>query len=236
LKKTVLSAAAAILSFLFVVGLLLMAVEIWCFHKAFYKSEYAKLQTAREIGISEEDLERATDALLDYLKGKREDLVVYADWNGDEREVFNEREKLHMEDVKILYQRAMLVGHLFFGAGAAFAVAALFVKGWRRRALEGYIRGNTIFFAMLALIGLYAALDFGSFWTLFHQLLFSNDLWLLDPATDVLIQMVPEQFFFDLVMRIALTAAVLIGGLFAGALLLRHRYRKGRMHDADETA
>ena len=31
---------------------------------------------------------------------------------------------------------------------------------------------------------------------------FDNDLYLLDPRTELLIRMVPEQFFYDLVMRI----------------------------------
>jgi integral membrane protein (TIGR01906 family) len=45
-------------------------------------------------------------------------------------------------------------------------------------------------------------LDFTLFWDLFHRLTFDNYLWLLDPRTDILIQMVPEQFFYNTVMRI----------------------------------
>jgi len=60
---------------------------------------------------------------------------------------------------------------------------------------------------VIAALGLYAALDFNSFWTSFHLLFFSNNLWLLDPSTDILIMMVPGEFFFDLVIRIILLFA-----------------------------
>ncbi|MFR2971068.1 MAG: DUF1461 domain-containing protein, partial [Christensenellaceae bacterium] len=48
-------------------------------------------------------------------------------------------------------------------------------------------------------------------------------LWLLNPETDMMIRMVPETFFFDLVMRV-----VFIGGgsmlvVLAAAVLLRFR-------------
>jgi len=44
--------------------------------------------------------------------------------------------------------------------------------------------------------------DFSGFWVQFHHLFFNNDLWLLNPETDILIQMLPQQFFYDLVVRI----------------------------------
>ena len=46
--------------------------------------------------------------------------------------------------------------------------------------------------------------DFTGFWTTFHQLFFTNDLWLLNPATDRMINLFPEAFFSHLVIRILL--------------------------------
>ncbi len=57
--------------------------------------------------------------------------------------------------------------------------------------------------AVVGAVAVWAAVDFNAFWINFHKLFFTNDLWLLDPAKSVLINMVPSQFFFDLVMRIA---------------------------------
>ena len=49
-------------------------------------------------------------------------------------------------------------------------------------------------------------------WKRIHEIFFTNDLWLFDPATDYMIRMLPEGFFYDMVMR--------IGGVFIGSLLI----------------
>ena len=43
---------------------------------------------------------------------------------------------------------------------------------------------------------------------------FDNDLWILDPATDLLINIVPEPFFADTAARIAFTFSFLVLALF----------------------
>ena len=40
---------------------------------------------------------------------------------------------------------------------------------------------------------------------MFHEMFFSNDLWLLDPNTDMLINIVPEPFFIDTSLYICIT-------------------------------
>jgi integral membrane protein (TIGR01906 family) len=210
-----------------VLGLLIAIVDAQCFSKSFYRQEYEKLDTAAYIGMSQTDLDSATGVLLDYLRGKRDDLTVYAEINGAKREVFNQREKLHMQDVRTLYQKSMALGYWMLAAGTLFFAWALLKKMRRRNALQGYIQGNALFLCILGVLGLYAVLDFYTFWTTFHQMFFSNDLWLLNPETDILILMVPEQFFFDLVMRIAVFSAGAVAALLAGAAWWKRRLRTG---------
>ena len=38
---------------------------------------------------------------------------------------------------------------------------------------------------------------------MFHHIFFNNDLWMLNPDTDLLINIVPEPFFMDTAARIA---------------------------------
>ncbi|HSN67432.1 MAG TPA: DUF1461 domain-containing protein, partial [Fusibacter sp.] len=55
-------------------------------------------------------------------------------------------------------------------------------------------------FASLIALGTLIALYFIDFdWAFrkFHEIFFTNDLWLLDPKTDRLIQMMPLEFFID---------------------------------------
>ena len=88
-----LSAAAAVL---LLIGIVVLWVDVHCFCRAFYKQEYQKLNTAQSIGMTEQGLEQTTEALLAYLRGEQEDLSLSIPINGQEREVFNAREKAHM--------------------------------------------------------------------------------------------------------------------------------------------
>ena len=56
----------------------------------------------------------------------------------------------------------------------------------------------------MALLFLFTLLDFNKYFTYFHLIFFDNDLWLLDPNTDLLIQMLPEEFFISIFRRIVL--------------------------------
>ncbi|MEY8381871.1 TIGR01906 family membrane protein [Christensenellaceae bacterium 44-20] len=208
-----------------VLGVILNCVNFFCFQKSFYQREYQKLDTAEQIGMSGADLQAATDALLDYLRGRREDLHVQATIGGQQREVFNQREILHMVDVRMLYLWAMRIGNGLLILAAAFYLWAWIGGRDKAAVLGGYLQGNYILLGLIAALGIYAALDFNSFWTGFHKIFFTNDLWLLDPRTDLLIQMVPEQFFFDLVMRIVVSAAVIIAVLMVAAHLAKRRQK-----------
>ena len=47
----------------------------------------------------------------------------------------------------------------------------------------------------------------------FHLLFFTNDLWLLDPATDLLIRICPQSMFAEMGLRIARRAAFMLLGV-----------------------
>lgn len=222
--KSAARAAALIGGIAIILSIIISAICVFGFNRQFYADEYKKLNTAEEIGITEAELTDATEVLLDYMQGKREDMVVYAEFDGVTEEVYGEREKAHMVDVRALYDGAVTVAW----AGGIFGIvfiAAAFVLD-KREAIKGYITGNVVFFAVFAGLAIWAATDFYTFWIKFHHIFFTNDLWLLDPATDVLIQMVPEQFFFDLVMRIAITSLAVIIVLLVAAIIANVRLKK----------
>ena len=54
--------------------------------------------------------------------------------------------------------------------------------------------------------------DFNTAFTVFHEIFFTNDLWLFDPAEDYMIRMLPEVIFDDMALR--------IGGIFIISMLI----------------
>lgn len=81
---------------------------------------------------------------------------------------------------------------------------------------------GAVFAVALALIGIIST-DFSKYFIVFHKIFFNNDLWVLDPRTDMLINIVPEGFFFDTAAQIALVFAVIVGMFFVGNLVLYKR-------------
>lgn len=202
--KAVKKTCAIVASVCFLLFTLLSLVNILCFSHSFYAYEYEKNDQAEVIGMSDEDLLKSTDALLDYLKGKREDISVSAEVNGIEREVFTERESLHMVDVRKLYDNAMLAKNI--AGTVSLLLFLLIVTVWKkdRYAIlkDGFENGLFMIGSCVFCILIWAVADFNNFWMDFHYLFFDNDLFLLDPSSSIMINMFPESFFFDLVLLI----------------------------------
>lgn len=211
--KTTDKVLSTLLTVCFTVTVLLTSVQYWCFNKNFYLKEYTKEQTNVSMEMSMSDLMESTSVLLDYMNGKRADIEVNAVVSGDEREVFNDREKAHMVDVKALYQTAMHIRDgLFLVSVFLLAYLVHFCRKYLRSVLKYGIKTGFVFLGLfLGGIGVWVLADFNGFWTTFHEILFSNDLWLLDPNTSLMINMFPGVFFSDLVIRILLTIIGIIG-------------------------
>ena len=74
--NTIASYAAAIS---LVIILLVTSVSINCFDSDFYKSEYKTLQTAQDLGMTQKDLNLATNTLLEDVY-KRQGYLVLQHW------------------------------------------------------------------------------------------------------------------------------------------------------------
>ncbi|MDD5017095.1 MAG: TIGR01906 family membrane protein [Eubacteriales bacterium] len=233
MRRIVASFCTAIGSALLIIALLIMSIEMFAFNQGFFKSEYEKLDTADRIGMSEEDLTAVTEKLLGYTAGEEDSLDMQAEINGGMKEVFGQREKDHMVDVRALYLGARDVRTISLAGAAVLFVLAFILRG--KKALLSLCRSflyvSGVFLIVVAAVGLYAAVDFSAFWTSFHHVFFTNDLWLLSP-TDVLIMMVPEQFFSDLVARIIIRFVSLFITLNIAAVLGVYLYKK-RQRRAD---
>ena len=188
----------------FIIITVLSSIDFWAFNDLFYKHEFKQNDTYDTIGISEEDLDNTKDVLLGYIKDDNDDLYVKAIIKGSEREDFNEKEKLHMVDVKNLYRNAMLCRNILF---VVFVICLFFIFNDLDIVLLFTMFKRTLFgfLSIITALCLYALMDFNSFWINFHYIFFTNELFFLDPNKDILIQIVPERFFFDLVFIIVIT-------------------------------
>jgi integral membrane protein (TIGR01906 family) len=198
------------------VSLILSVIHFSSLDINFYQTKYRELDVAENIGISQEELMIATDVLLDYLVGDSNNLDVIATIDGSKQEVFNQREKDHMIDVQVLFVNTVWIRNIAI-IGAIFSGLFIYLSNKKDSVsviVEGITQASMILGVMFAFLVTFAVLDFGSFWIFFHKVLFSNDLWLLNPNTDNLILMVPLPFFFSLVSLILYRIILGLGLLF----------------------
>ena len=189
----------------------LSCINYWSFNKSFYKNEYKKLGVAEYIGISEDDLNKTTDILLEFIKGENDSLDIECKINGMTREVFNDREKAHMIDVRSLYDGFIIIRNVSF---IIFVLSFIYI-GKTKSLFIDYKYSLSLVGFIMAFILLFCLMDFEGFWLAFHQLFFPfNDLYILDPRYDVLVMMLPEGFFFDLSILIVVSTTMMLVGLY----------------------
>ena len=226
---------AVLFSLTLLITLFFTALQLAIFDLDYMEAECRKLSTAERLGMEDEDLSSLFIETLRYLEDERPDLVIQTVVNGESREAFNEQEKLHMVDVKGLFMAGFRIRNVCAAASAALLILYfLLYRG--RDAVRLLMKALVITWGIcILLIGatvLLLATHFDEGFILFHQIFFRNDLWLMDPATSLMINMVPEEFFFDMAMRIGLFVLIpiliiLIGATVCWGQLAARRKAKG---------
>lgn len=206
--------------------LLITSVEAVCYWMpGYFEHEYEKHQVLEDVDMEMEDLLLVTDHMMAYLRGDREDLQVEANIGGRMQPFFNQREISHMEDVQGLFLGGLGLRRICLCLGAVL----IFVI-WRTGKLKLLPRaiciGTGAVFGITALLALVTAADFRRSFTLFHQIFFDNDLWLLNPKTDRLINIVPQGFFVDTALWIAVVFGICMALLLGGSIFAILRFRR----------
>lgn len=193
----------------------------------FYEKEYAKYNVLDDVKMEMEDVLYVTDEMMDYLIDKRDDLVVETKVDGKEREFFNEREKLHMEDVKKLFLQGLMLRKIAFAISIAAVVLLIIMKADLKRVIpRAFITATILIGVLSGLTALYVSKNFATVFVQFHLMFFNNDLWILNPETDLMINILPEGFFFDTVKTIGITFGILLGILLLFSAIFIKIYGK----------
>lgn len=199
--------ALAVALFIAAVPVFLVTSNVrWVINAPFlYSYGFDKYDIPERTGIERGELLSAARQVRDYFNNDEEYLDVRVYQRGILRSLYNQREVLHMKDVKGLVRGVYRAQEVTGAYLAAFIVVGLIA--WRGQSLPRLARyvalGGALTLALVLLVGLASLVGFDQLFLAFHLLSFSNDLWQLDPSRDYLIAMFPEGFFFDATMLIA---------------------------------
>lgn len=213
--------------FSLMITLFITSIEAVCYwNPGYFEKEYTKYNVLEDVQMEMDDLLEVTEEMMNYLRGEREDLHIPTIVNGEPREFFNEREISHMIDVQGLFLGGFAIRRVCIGIMAASVLLLLALKADIRSVLPKAIcHGTIIFFAVTAGLAALISTNFTKYFIIFHKIFFNNDLWLLDPNTDLLINIVPEPFFVDTAANIAITFGLSVIVVFAVCVILQKRYK-----------
>lgn len=195
---------------------------------SFYQRGYERHSSYQATGIPKDELDRATGEMIAYFNSSQDFPGIQVRASGRSFPLFNERDSLHLRDVKDLIQLTYRVQEATLAYVILYSIGSLVRRDGRplSRLSFPWVLGGAFTAFLLLVVGLAMLLDFDRLFLQFHLISFSNELWILNPADSYLIRMVPEGFFMDLALwaaGLALAQALALAAAAGGVYTWQRR-------------
>lgn len=170
---------------LLIIGFVLSSIFIVGFNRIIYRHVYrSEPGISNFSGYAEFQYIEEIDRLHDYLFSFKRDVGLID-------KIYSENEVLHMRDVYNIFFIARVINVI------SLILSVLIIFFYRKRIYKIDVSRRWYIFILIPIvIMLPAILDFDKFWILFHKVLFRNDLWLMDPETSLMINLLPQKVFY----------------------------------------
>ena len=187
---------------------------------ALYRFGFEQYNVTTTTGLSMDQLMDVATEIRDYFSSSDELLDVQVDLAGEVRPLFNEREILHMRDVKGLVRGIYALQALSGAYMLGYAAAVLVTGRWRgaREVARRLALGCISAVALLAVGGLASLVGFDQLFYRFHVISFTSGTWTFDPRYNYLTRLFTEGFFMQAALLVA--AAVILEALAVAAACL----------------
>jgi integral membrane protein (TIGR01906 family) len=177
----------------------------------------ARTEVTAWTGWTSDQVTETTNAILrDLVIGPPEFAMTV-----DGTVVFDEREREHLRDV-----RRVLVA---LGLAVLVAIVILVVTWRRSRGASWFWRsvgsGAVVLAGSVVFLGAFFALSFDTAFELFHRLFFAGGTYTFDPATERLVQLFPERFWYE--TTVALGVVLLVASVAVAWVASRRADRTG---------
>jgi integral membrane protein (TIGR01906 family) len=182
--------------------ILCICVELTVSFKPLYYYDINALHIEKEASMNRKDIVKNYDYLINFIykKDKANFNLPTLPSSSNAIMHFYQVQKLFIDMSYILE-----VGILISALGVIFSIKKKSYRflSWVPKVLFSFIFIMAIFFIT----------DFDKTFSIFHKILFRNSLWLFDPTTDPVINMLPETYFLHCGLMI-LTSILVISSLF----------------------
>ena len=166
------------------------AVSIPAVFRPFYYACITPLHIEEYSGYNRETIVEAYDDVMDFIWEGAEFKTGSLDWT--------EEEKAHFEDCIPLFQLQVILACVL---GAYLLVYLILIKKKvlnpaRFKGISSVSYGGMLTIVLMAIIGIFAAIDFDKLFNLFHAVFFpGKDNWVFNEDIEEVIKILPEEFF-----------------------------------------
>jgi len=166
-----------------------------------YEYSVDKYEISYVTGIEKPELMNVYHHLIDFYNSEMGSAQALVEKEGEIIPIFNEKELIHLADVKKLIQLDYCI--------QITALVVLFVcclvlyiglkRNWHILA-KGFLWGSVFTLGVMIFLALWALFGFEQLFILFHRASFTNEFWILDPTKDYLLMLFPGGFFYDIAL------------------------------------
>lgn len=209
----------AILCFFMIVATVTFSISLPFFIRPFYYAQIDSLDIVKATKQDKQTVKEAYDQVLDYIT-----LPCHEFSTG----VFPHSldGKSHFEDFKALFM--INISLLLISAAA---IASLHILKYKKRfkpclpfGLNPMFTSGTITLFAVAAVGVFAVTDFNRAFKLFHRIFFyGKENWLFDTKTDPIIYALPQEFFMNCAIFIAIAMVIICAAQIVFSLIQRKK-------------
>ena len=194
-----------------------------------YEVGFDRHDVESRTGLSSPQLTIAGKQIREYFNSEDDLIKLRIPFRETTQGLFSEREVLHMRDVKELVSLTYRLQEGLFLFILLFITLGFLVRGspFSTYARILMVRGSTLTIVLVGAIGLLSMIAFDPLFRLFHELSFSNDLWILDPTRDYLVQLFPLGFWMESTILVGIISIAQAGGIM-GLIAIHRLWQKWR--------
>ena len=191
------------------VFLIIIASDIVIKTRFIYEYDFWRYEISEKTSIELTNLRKIGKEIRTYFQNNDQYLSVETTINNQMKFLFNQREIHHMKDVKDLINLIDTIGLIIGCIFIIFSLILVFYDHhWKETLLRLILLSGLLSVFLVVLISITFLVFFDYFFVLFHEISFSNDLWILNPKTDYLIMLFPENFFRDATYAIGFLSVI----------------------------
>lgn len=149
----------------------------------YYKFKFNNLNVYAEFNYEREVVNSNFDSMIQYINGTNSSIDPY---------FFSPEDRIHLSDVRRIVITFYI---LYFVSIVAYILS---FKFYNRDKVRHIYLSSVLNISIISIILLFSLFNFERLFVLFHEVMFSNEYWLLDSETSNLIKYFPESIFREI--------------------------------------